>query len=107
VVELDALAQLEGPLQRAVLLPFGGQPRDDVELLVARDEELVDLAVEGVGERLVLRVGIHRLRIALAGPAQGLRLRKAGTGNGGGCDERSKRSALHGSSCVRKWRQCR
>ena len=73
VVELHALAQLEAPGQRADLLPFGREAGNDLQLAVTAGQALVDLAVHHVGHGLVLRVRVHGLRVALAGPAQRLR----------------------------------
>jgi hypothetical protein len=73
VVEAHAGAELETPALRAGLGPLGGQPGHQLELLVAPHQGLVDLAVHHVGHGLVLRVRVHRLRVALACPAQGLR----------------------------------
>ncbi len=76
VVELHALAQFEGPLQRAVLLPLGGERRHEGQLLVARDKEFVDLAVQRIRERLVLRHRVGGQQVTLARPAKGLGLRR-------------------------------
>src|SRR5688572_19508654 len=58
---------------------------------------LVDLLVHRVGEGLVLRVRVHRLGVALAGEAQGLRMgatqAECGGGRDGGEDE-----SFHGLS---------
>ena len=72
VVELDALAQLEAPDHRRLLLPVGGKRRHDFELLVVGHERFVDIRVGGVVEPFVLRVRVHRQDVALAGPAQSL-----------------------------------
>ena len=74
VVELDVRPQLEAPQRRRHLRPLAGEAGHDRELFVARGQAFVHLAVHHVGHRLVLRVRIHRLWIALAGPAQHLRL---------------------------------
>ena len=50
-----------------------------LELLVARDQRLVDERVDVVGEVLVLRVRVGRLHVAAAGPAQRLRRRRRAT----------------------------
>ena len=48
------------------------------ELLVALDQELVDQAVDVVGQTFVLRMRIRRLHVAAAGPAQRDRIRGDG-----------------------------
>src|SRR5439155_26527887 len=70
VVELDAGAQLEAPGHRIDLLPGHGKLRDQIQLLVAADQELVYEMIDVVGQALVLRVRVGRLRIAAVGPAQ-------------------------------------
>jgi hypothetical protein len=71
VVPLDAAAQVEDPGLGILLLPFRRERREDLELLAARDQRLVDVAVDGVGEQLVLRHRVGREVVALAGPPQG------------------------------------
>ncbi len=99
VVEPDVRAQLHAPLQRAGLLPLGGEHRHNRELPVAPGQRLVDLAVERIRQRLVARVRVHGLQVALRGPAQGLRLRR------GGHAERQQRSGQHRGS--RSFHRCR
>jgi hypothetical protein len=70
VVELDARAQLEAPRGRIHLRPRFGESGHLLQLLVAHDEELVDLRVDVVGQVLVLRMRIGGLHVAAARPAQ-------------------------------------
>src|SRR5436190_2911768 len=72
VVELDALAQVEAPLEGVDDLPALGQPGDDLEVLVALGETLHDIAERTQREALVQRVGIERVEVALEGVAEGL-----------------------------------
>jgi len=44
VLELDALAQMEAPAGRLRRFPALRQRRDDVQILVARDQAFVDVA---------------------------------------------------------------
>ena len=70
VVELDAGPQLEAPRGRIDLRPRLRQRRDDAQVLVALDEELVDQRIDVVGQAFVLRMRIGGLHVAAAGPAQ-------------------------------------
>ena len=72
VVELDALAQMEAPLERVDDLPALGQARNDLEVLVALGQPLHDVAHGAERERLVQRVGIERVEVALEGVTEGL-----------------------------------
>jgi hypothetical protein len=69
-MEGDTLAQLEAPHRRRGGRPLGGQRRGQAELLVAADQRLVDVAGETQLQRLVQRVRVHRVRVALVGHAQ-------------------------------------
>jgi hypothetical protein len=84
VVELDALAQLEAPRRRVELLPRRREARDDLEVLVPHHQRVVDQVVDVVGQVLVLRVRVHRLRVAATRPAQGLRVGDRRGGERGG-----------------------
>ena len=72
VVKLDALAELEPPDLRRDLLPFGRESRLDLEVLAPPDQGFVDVAHEGEQERLVPRVGVHRVDVAIIGETEGL-----------------------------------
>ena len=64
---------------------MSGEHTDQTELFVAVDQRLIDLTVDGVGEQLVLRVRVHGLQIALAGPAESL-----GGTDGRRCDQQRR-----------------
>ena len=70
VVELDAAAQLEAPGRRVDHLPRLGQRRLELELLVARDQAVVDLERHARVVQQRQRVRVHRLRVERAGDAQ-------------------------------------
>ncbi|MGY3293179.1 hypothetical protein ACVWWP_006246 [Bradyrhizobium sp. LM3.6] len=72
VVEFYALSQMEAPPGRLRSFPALRQRRNDLEVLVARGEALIDVTEMGVGGGLVQRVGIKRLQVALVGIAQRL-----------------------------------
>src|SRR5690606_11359339 len=65
VVELDALAQMKPPFQRIDDLPLLGETRDDLEVLVALGQRFHDVAERTEGERLVQRIGVEGVEIAL------------------------------------------
>ena len=65
VVEFDALAQMEAPARRLDHFPALGEAGNDLQVLVALGEALVDVAEHAVGEGLVERIGIERLQVAL------------------------------------------
>ena len=81
VVELDALAEVEAPGVRLDVLPPFGERSDQLHVLVARDEALVDAPLEAEGHGLEQAVRIHRLHVALERPAERL-----GLGGRGGND---------------------
>jgi hypothetical protein len=95
VVPLHAVAQVEEPGLRVLLLPFLGEPGKDLELLAAHHQRLVHLPVDRVREQLVLGHGIGREVVALARPSQG-----GGIGSGGKAegDGNSGKQAMHGRS---------
>ena len=105
LVELHALAQLEGPGSHLVRrLPFRGQPRTHSKGLgIARDERVVDAVPEGLlrlarapGERRLqapLPDGDHQL-VALGGRARGQQ-RDAQQGHGGGPGGFQKGAAIN------------
>ena len=47
VLEFDALAQMEAPAGRLRCFPAFGQRRNDLQILVARDQAFIDLAEMG------------------------------------------------------------
>ena len=73
-MKFDIRTQFEAPQQRIDLLPFGGERGLDHQSAVTAGELLVDLTVHHVGHGFILGMGVHGLRVALRGPAQGLRL---------------------------------
>src|SRR4029453_2010680 len=81
------------------LLPGLGERRPDVELFVAVDQELVDEAVDVVGEALVLRMRIGGLHVAAIAPAQ-----RRGVADGGCCGADGKRDAQQAQN-VRTWQR--
>ena len=78
VLEFHVLANVEDPVQRIGHLPALGQPGDDLELLVALGEALVDVAEHAQREGLVQRIGIERVERALEREAQRLGARRGG-----------------------------
>ena len=72
VLEFDALAQMEAPAGRLRRFPSVRPARDDLQILVARDQAFIDLAEMRMGGGLVERIGIERFEVALVGVAQGL-----------------------------------
>ena len=90
-MELDALAQVEAPLEGVDDLPALGQPGNDLEVLVALGETLHDVAERAQRKALVQRVGIERVEVALEGVTEGLgcgwcggegKCKRAGDGKG-------------------------
>src|SRR3954464_3719668 len=63
---------MEAPAQRLGRLPALGEARDDLEVLVALRQPLVDGGVQAERERLVQGVRIGGLVVALEGEAEGL-----------------------------------
>src|SRR6185312_8164096 len=79
----------------ARLLPAHRERRQDLQLLAAFHEALVDLAVDRVGEQLVLG---HRVRgevVALARPAERLGVGEPGQGGAGECGEDNEARCSH------------
>ena len=72
VVEFDALAQMEAPAGRLRGFPAFGQRRNDLQILVAGDQALIDMRMMGDGRGFLERIGIERFELALVGVAQGL-----------------------------------
>jgi len=63
---------MEAPVQRIDGLPALGKAWDDLQILVALGETLVDVAQHAEREGLVQRIGIERIERTLEGEAQGL-----------------------------------
>jgi hypothetical protein len=84
IVELDALAQVEAPLQRVNDLPAFCKAWNDLQLFVALRQPFHHVAHGAERERLVQRVGVKRVQVALEGVSERL-----GAG-GGGCKADSK-----------------
>ena len=72
VVEFDVLAQVETPAGRLDDFPALRKCGNDLQLLVAGNQALIDVRVMGNGRGFLERVGIERLEFALVGIAQGL-----------------------------------
>ena len=101
VVELDAFAQVEAPMQRIERLPARREARLDLHVLAAADQALIDRAVDAEAEALVDRIGIDGLQFALEGETQGLRARlgrEAGSGKDRSGAQRDEREP----PCFRK-----
>jgi hypothetical protein len=81
IVELDAFAQIKAPLERIDDFPSFRQPRNDLEILVALSQPFHDIAHGAERERLVQRVGVERVEIALERIAKGV----GGEGRGAEC----------------------
>ena len=77
-MEFHALAQMKAPARRLRRFPALGKPRNDLQILVTRDQSFINMTEMGVGRRLIQRVGIERLELALVGVAQGLRRDRCG-----------------------------
>jgi hypothetical protein len=105
VVELDVRPKLDPPDERRHLLPLRGEARHDRELAIAARQPLVHLPVHHVGHGLVLRVRVHGLGIALAGPAQGLRVQRGGRERERGAHENGESG--HGGTPWRRFEQNR
>ncbi len=71
-MEFDILAQVETPAGRLRRFPAFGESRNDLQLLVARDQAFINLREMRVRRGLVERVGVERFEVALVGVAQGL-----------------------------------
>ena len=96
-VELHPAPQMEAPAVGGHDLPPLGERRLDGEVGTAPDQPLVNVADEAQRERLVQRIGIHRIRISLEGEAKLLGL----GGGGGGEGERDDGEGQLGShGCV-------
>ena len=72
VVEFDVLAQVKAPAGRLRRFPAFRQRRNDLEVLVARHQALIDVAVMGDGRAFLQRIGIEGFEVALVGVAQRL-----------------------------------
>ena len=72
VLEFDVLAQMETPARRLGGLPAFGKARNDLQILVPRNEAFIDLPEMRERGGFVEGVGIERLEIALVRITQGL-----------------------------------
>ena len=72
VLEFDVLAQVKTPAGGLRGFPAFRQSGNDLEILVARDQAVIDLSEMRMGCSLVERIGIKRFQVALVGVAQGL-----------------------------------
>ena len=72
VMELDALAQMEAPLERIDDFPPLGQTGNDFEVFVALGQALHHVAQSAEGETLIESVGIESVEIALESVSKGL-----------------------------------
>jgi hypothetical protein len=91
VVELHARPELHADDRRLHVAPAGGERRLELQRAVAPDQRLVDAVREREQERLVARVRIHRVRIAVISEAQ--RLSRDGCRRDRRGDQRRRRSA--------------
>jgi len=73
VLEFDALAQMEAPAVRLRRFPALRQSRNDLQILVASDQAVIDISEMSMGGALVERIGIERFQFTLVGVAHGLR----------------------------------
>lgn len=91
VMELDPLAQLEPPGGRIGLLPFGGEPGLELHLAVPPQQRLVKALVEQQQKGFLPRIWVHRVGIAVIGPAKGLGLGSPNGTKGGQQRDREQR----------------
>ena len=69
VVEFDALAQVEAPVGRVRRFPAFRQRGNDLQILVAGDQALIDMRMMSDRCGFLERVGIERFEVALVGVA--------------------------------------
>ena len=73
-MKLDPLAQLEAPGIGGGARPFEREPRLQLHVAVAANQRLVHAHVEEQEKRLEPGIGVHRVGVAVIGPAEGLGL---------------------------------